>query len=120
MIKEPAIAKDDTSIPKMPSNGLPINKKARSIKNETRVTFVDLISPDLALISMIIGIDPWYVNNCEKDHKSSKDLYQAKMHISKFGAKIIKSDLFLPPDPPERGKKTRAKCPGLFIVSINY
>jgi hypothetical protein len=58
MIKEPAIAKDDTSIPKMPSNGLPINKNARSIKNETSVTLVDLISPDLDLISMIIGIDP--------------------------------------------------------------
>jgi hypothetical protein len=58
MIKEPAIAKDDTSTPKMPSNGLPMNKKASSIKKETRVTFFDLISPDLALISIIIGIDP--------------------------------------------------------------
>jgi hypothetical protein len=58
MIKEPAIAKDETSIPKMPSNGLPMNKKARSIMNETRVTFVDFILPDLDLISMIIGIDP--------------------------------------------------------------
>jgi hypothetical protein len=58
MIKEPAIAKDDTSIPKMPSKGLPMNKKASNIKNETRVTLAELIFPDFALISIIIGIDP--------------------------------------------------------------
>jgi hypothetical protein len=45
-------------MPKIPSSGLPINKKARSMENETRVTFVDFILPDLAFISMIIGIDP--------------------------------------------------------------
>ena len=49
-MKEPAIAKDDTSMPNMPSKGLPINKKASRIRNETRVTLTDLISPDLALI----------------------------------------------------------------------
>ena len=38
-----AIAKDDTSMPKIPSNGLPMNKKARSIRNDTSVTLVDLI-----------------------------------------------------------------------------
>jgi hypothetical protein len=58
MINEPAIAKDDTSMPNIPSRGLPMNKKASKIKNETRVTLIDLISPDLALISIIIGIDP--------------------------------------------------------------
>jgi hypothetical protein len=58
MIKEPAIAKDETSMPKMPSRGLPMNRKASKIKNETSVTLIDLISPDLALISIIIGIDP--------------------------------------------------------------
>jgi hypothetical protein len=58
MIKEPAIAKDETSMPKMPSRGLPMNRKASKIKNETIVTLIDLISPDLALISIIIGIDP--------------------------------------------------------------
>jgi hypothetical protein len=58
MIKEPAIAKDETSMPKMPSRGLPMNRKANKIKNETSVTLIDLISPDLALISIIIGIDP--------------------------------------------------------------
>jgi hypothetical protein len=41
MIKEPAIAKDDTSMPKIPSNGLPISKKASSIKNDTNVTLVE-------------------------------------------------------------------------------
>ena len=55
MIKEPAIAKDDTSIPKMPSSGLPINKNASNIRNETSVTLEDLIFPDFALISIIIG-----------------------------------------------------------------
>jgi hypothetical protein len=58
MIKEPAIAKDDTSMPKMPSRGLPMNRKASKMKNETSVTLIDLILPDLALISIIIGIDP--------------------------------------------------------------
>jgi hypothetical protein len=58
MIKEPAIAKDETSMPKMPSRGLPMNRKASKMKNETSVTLIDLILPDLALISIIIGIDP--------------------------------------------------------------
>jgi hypothetical protein len=58
MIKEPAIAKDDTSMPKMPRRGLPMNRKASKMKNETSVTLIDLILPDLALISIIIGIDP--------------------------------------------------------------
>ena len=35
-----------------------MNRKASKIKNETSVTLIDLISPDLALISIIIGIDP--------------------------------------------------------------
>ena len=84
MINEPAIANDDTSMPKIPSNGLPINKNASSIRNDTSVTLADLISPDLALISMIIGIDPGYINYGEKDHKSSKDLDQTEMHRYNF------------------------------------
>ena len=39
IIKEPAIANDDTSIPNTPSNGLPMNKKAKNIPKETRVFF---------------------------------------------------------------------------------
>jgi len=58
IMKDPAIANEETSIPNIPSNGLPMNKNARSIKKETRVTFVGLMSPDLAFISIIIGIDP--------------------------------------------------------------
>jgi hypothetical protein len=58
MINDPAMAKEDTSIPKMPSNGLPINKNAIRIKKETTVTLADLITPDLDLMAMIIGIDP--------------------------------------------------------------
>jgi hypothetical protein len=58
MINEPAIAKEETSIPKMPSKGLPINKNASKIKKETRVTLKDFITPDFALMSMSMGIDP--------------------------------------------------------------
>jgi hypothetical protein len=58
IINEPAIAKDDTSIPKMPNKGLPINKNASNIRKDTSVTFADFISPDLDLISIIIGMDP--------------------------------------------------------------
>lgn len=57
-MKDPAIANEETSIPNMPSKGLPMNKNASNIKKETRVTLVGLISPDLAFISIIIGIDP--------------------------------------------------------------
>jgi hypothetical protein len=58
IMNEPAIAKEETSIPNIPSKGLPMKRKASRIRNDTRVTFVDFISPDLALISIIIGIDP--------------------------------------------------------------
>jgi len=58
IMKDPAIANEETSIPNIPSNGLPMNKNARSIKKETRVTFVGFMSPDLAFISIIMGIDP--------------------------------------------------------------
>jgi hypothetical protein len=58
IINAPAIANDDTSMPKMPRRGLPINKKARKIKSETNVTFAALILPAFDLISIIIGIEP--------------------------------------------------------------
>jgi hypothetical protein len=58
MIKDPAIANEDTSIPNMPRRGLPINKNASNIKKETKVTFADFILPDLDFISIIIGIEP--------------------------------------------------------------
>ena len=58
MIKEPAMANDETSIPKMPSKGLPITKNASNIRKETRVTFADFILPDFDFMSIIIGIDP--------------------------------------------------------------
>jgi len=35
-----------------------MNKNAHKIRKETRVTFADLTSPDLDLISIMIGIDP--------------------------------------------------------------
>jgi hypothetical protein len=58
IINDPAMAKDETSIPKIPRRGLPIKRKAKSIRKDTSVTLPDLIFPDLALISIIIGMDP--------------------------------------------------------------
>jgi hypothetical protein len=58
IMNDPAMANDDTSIPKIPSRGLPMKRNAKSIRKETRVTFADLMLPDLAFISIIIGIDP--------------------------------------------------------------
>jgi hypothetical protein len=58
IINEPAIAKEETSMPKIPSKGLPMNRNASRIRNETSVTLNDLITPDFDLISIIIGIDP--------------------------------------------------------------
>ena len=58
MINDPAMANDETSIPKMPSKGFPINRNARNIRNDTIATFKDLTSPDFDLISIIIGIEP--------------------------------------------------------------
>ena len=36
IINEPAITKEETSIPKIPSKGLPINKNASKMKKDTR------------------------------------------------------------------------------------
>jgi hypothetical protein len=58
IMKEPAIAKEDTSIPNILSKGLPMNKNAINIPKATREVFPGSISPVLALISRIIGIEP--------------------------------------------------------------
>jgi hypothetical protein len=58
IINDPAIAKDETSIPKMPSSGLPINRKARNIINATTDAFPGSRPPVFDFISRIIGIDP--------------------------------------------------------------
>jgi hypothetical protein len=52
------MAKDETSIPKTPSRGLPMKRKARKIRKDTMVTLAGLTSPDFDLISIIIGMDP--------------------------------------------------------------
>jgi hypothetical protein len=57
-MKDPAMANEEMSTPKTPSSGVPINRNAQSKTKETRVTFADFMSPDLDLISIIIGIDP--------------------------------------------------------------
>jgi hypothetical protein len=42
----------------MPSKGLPIKRNASNIRKETSVTLNDLITPDFALMSINMGIDP--------------------------------------------------------------
>jgi hypothetical protein len=58
IMNDPAMAKDEISTPKTPRRGAPMNKNEQKIRKETRVTFADFTSPDLDLISIIIGIDP--------------------------------------------------------------
>jgi len=58
MIKEPAMAKEETSIPKMPSRGLPMKRKAKKITEAAMVAFRGSMSPVFDLISKIIGIEP--------------------------------------------------------------
>jgi hypothetical protein len=58
IMNEPAMAKDETSIPKTLSRGLPINKNAMNIPKATREDFPGSISPVLDFISNIIGIEP--------------------------------------------------------------
>jgi hypothetical protein len=115
MIKEPAIAKDETSMPKMPSRGLPMKRKASKIMNETSVTLIDLISPDLALISIIIGIDPGISIIAKRTIKAARISIRLRCMFSNFGAKIMKIELlrihpllslyyfFMPPTPLKGG-----------------
>ena len=84
IINEPAIANEETSIPKMPSNGLPINKNASKIKKETSVTLKDLITPDFDLMSMIMGIDPGISIMAKSTMKAARISIRIKMHIKKF------------------------------------
>jgi hypothetical protein len=58
IMKEPAMAKLDTSMPNTFNNWLPIRRNARRIRKETIVTWIGLILPDLAFMSIMIGIDP--------------------------------------------------------------
>jgi hypothetical protein len=52
------LSNNETSMPKMPSKGLPMYKKARKITNETIVALTGSISPDFAFISRITGMEP--------------------------------------------------------------
>jgi hypothetical protein len=81
MIKDPAMANEDTSIPKTPSNGLPMNRKEIKIRNETSVTFADLTSPDLALMPMIIGIEPGISIMAKRTMKAAKISIKSKCMI---------------------------------------
>jgi hypothetical protein len=57
-MNEPAMAKDDTSMPKIPSRGLPIKRKAKKITDAAIEALAGSISPVFDLISRITGIDP--------------------------------------------------------------
>jgi hypothetical protein len=89
MIKEPAMANDDTSIPKIPRRGLPINKKARKIRNETTVTLSGFITPDFDLISIIIGMDPGISIIAKSTIKAAIISIRFKCIICCFYSKLI-------------------------------
>jgi len=58
IINDPAIANDETSMPKIPKRGLPTRRKETKIAKEAIVTFNGLILFDLDLMSSITGIAP--------------------------------------------------------------
>jgi hypothetical protein len=57
-MKAPAMAKELTSMPKMPRSGAPKIRNARKIASETSVALQAWMVPVFALISKIMGIDP--------------------------------------------------------------
>jgi len=58
MMKEPAIAKEPTSMLKILRSFSPNIRNARKMASETRVAFHGCMAPLFDLISNIIGIDP--------------------------------------------------------------
>jgi hypothetical protein len=87
-MKEPAIAKDETSIPNIPSSGLPTNRNASSIRNETSVTLADFISPDLDFRPIIIGIEPGISIMANKTIKAARISMRLKFIELIFYVKI--------------------------------
>jgi hypothetical protein len=61
-----------------------MNKNASNIKNETNVTLADLISPDLALISIIIGIDPGMSMIAKRTIKAARISIRLKCIVKNF------------------------------------
>jgi uncharacterized membrane protein len=77
-----------------------MNKKERRIRKDTIVTLADFISPDLALISMIIGIDPGISIIAKRTINAARISIRLKCIFQKFCAKIYKFHVFWPPCPP--------------------
>jgi hypothetical protein len=90
MMNDPAIAKEETSMPKIPSKGLPINKKANRMKNDTRVTFPDLTLPDLDLIPIMIGIEPGISMMAKRTIKAARISIKLKCIAEYFTANLVR------------------------------
>ncbi len=93
IMNAPAIANDETSIPKTPSNGVPINRKARKMAREVIVTFADLILTPFDLRSTIIGIDPGMSMMAKRTIKAANISLRLRC-IDKIFANIKKFPLF--------------------------
>jgi hypothetical protein len=90
IMNEPAIANEETSIPKIPRSGLPINKNAKKINEDTIVTFPASILPDFDFMSIMIGIEPVISIIAKRTIKAASISRKLKCIADEFGAKIKK------------------------------
>jgi hypothetical protein len=88
IMKEPAMAKEETSIPKIPRRGLPIKRNAMKIPSETMVTLPALTFPDFDFISIMIGIEPVISIIAKRTIKAASISIKLKCITGEFAAKI--------------------------------
>jgi hypothetical protein len=93
MMNEPAMANEETSIPKMPSIGLPINRNARKITSDTIVTLTGLTSPDFDFMSSIIGMEPGMSIIAKRTMKDARISIKLIFIPEKFTAKVVRNKL---------------------------
>jgi hypothetical protein len=89
---EPAIANEDTSTPNTPSKGLPMNRNAMKIINETNETFPESISPVLALMSRITGMGPGMSIMAKSTINEAKISIRLRCISDKFQAKVVRKN----------------------------
>jgi hypothetical protein len=90
IMNEPAMANEETSMPKIPRRGLPINKNAKKINDDTIVTFPALTFPDFDFMSIIIGIDPGISIMAKRTMKAASISIKLRCIYYQFDAKIKK------------------------------
>jgi hypothetical protein len=88
IINEPAIAKEETSIPKTPSNGLPIRRNAISMIKTTIEVLIGTIFPDLDFMSRITGMEPGISIMAKSTINDAKISIKLKCISDKFIAKV--------------------------------